>query len=221
MKLFKTALEMKEYIDDVMTRVDSIIRTARPCVPKKVSALEYIYMSITEALDEGTPEPHFTTDDFEWADLVYYVGQQDACDLLAIAVVLATLKVRGTACWGWDANHDLTYNMDEALGLWQQLYREVTKRVVHIKCGNANVDDSKLNNLLDVLDIRVKVYVSDGCGDRDHITTFFFNPFNGFVWRDENIDGAMYFMAKNIPYCDTDIMNTSIVDIQSADDHIQ
>ena len=129
---------MKEYIDEVMTRVDTIIRTMRPCVPETVSPLEYIYMSIVEAFDPDIPEPHFTTDDFGWSDLVHHIELRNECDLLAIAVVLATLKSNDVEYCGWDTDHNLTYDADEALRLWTQLYHDAIRCDICVRCEVAN-----------------------------------------------------------------------------------
>lgn len=216
MKLFKTTPGMKSYIDDVMTRVDRIIRTARPCVPESVSTLEYIYMLVVEAFDETNPEPRFTTDDFGWADLVHYVEHQNACDLLAIAVVLATLKPQKADYCGWDTNHNLTYDVDEALRLWEKLYRDVIRRIIYVNRG-ASADESKLSDLLDTIDVRVKMYVPFRDGDREYTKVHLVNPFNGIAWYGEGYRST-YYVDKNIPWIGISIMDTPIVDIASIDD---
>ena len=217
MKLFKTALEMKEYIDEVMTRVDTIIRTMRPCVPETVSPLEYIYMSIVEAFDPDIPEPHFTTDDFGWSDLVHHIELRNECDLLAIAVVLTTLKSNDVEYCGWDTDHNLTYDADEALRLWTQLYHDAIRRDICVRCEGANVDEWKLINLIDTIGVRVQMYVLRRNESGQLCTTIhLFDPFRGIAWYGENYE-CMYrvFDQLCIYATTTDVL---IADSESAED---
>lgn len=217
MKLFKTTSEMKEYVDEVMGRVGSAIRTMRPCVPETVSPLEYIYMSIVEAFDPGTPEPHFTTDDFGWPDLVHYVEFWNECDVLAIAVVLATLKPNNAEYRGWDTNHNLTYDADEALRLWTQLYHDAIRRDIRVRCEGANPDEWRLINLIDTIGVRVQMYVlrrneSGQLCTKIHLI----DPFRGIAWYGENYEWSYRVFDQLHIYATT--TGVLIADRESAED---
>ena len=219
MKLFKTVLGMETYVNDMLAKVDDIVKTMRrPRIPDSVSPLEYVYMAITECFNDYTPEPHFTTNKFRWADLVQQLRQNNACDVLVLAVVLATLKPHKADHWGWDIDHKLTYDVAEAVELWQKLYREVIRRIIHVNRGSASVDELKLSDLLSNLDVRVKMYKLCRCDDGEYRTkTFLFNPFNGVVWHGDNYE-SMYRVYDGIPSINTNITNTPIVDIASIKD---
>ncbi len=219
MKLFKTALEMKEYVDEVMGRVDTLIRTMRPCVPETVSPLEYIYMSIAEAFDAGIPEPHFTTDDFGWSDLAHHVELRNECDLLAIAVVLATLKTNYAEYRGWDTNHNLTYDADKALRLWTQLYQDAIRRDIRVRCEGANVDEWSLTNLIDTIGVRVHMYVlrrneSGQLCTKIHLL----DPFRGIAWYGENYEWPWSYRVFDQLRIDATTTDVLIADSESAED---
>lgn len=216
MKSFRTLPEAREYMDGVLARLGGIMRS-HDCLFGNMSPLEYMYMAIAEAVNPQSEAHHHWTQRLSYSHLMTHIMQMDPCDILAIAVMLSTMKSckvnRTDIKWDRVMDHKCELNGNIRI-VWARLYREVIRRIIRISNGTASDDDCSLMNLIESLDIQMVVYVPEEIkyprSKKIETRPYKVDPFTRIIHGTNR-------MLRYVKIEDIDIRNTSIVDVLSLE----
>lgn len=114
MKIFKSWPKMRNYVDDLLDQLGTIIRTNNPDVPFDVTPLEYMYVAMREAAtDKNMLNAEHLCSKFTFNDIMDAIVKMEPSGIIAFAAMFKSVRYDVSNVddvWGFNTNRKCEYD---------------------------------------------------------------------------------------------------------------
>ena len=114
MKIFKSWPKMRDYVDDLLDQLGTIIRTNNPDVPFDVTPLEYMYVAMREAAtDKNILNAEHLCSKFTFNDIMDAIVKMEPSGIIAFAAMFKSVRYDVSNVddvWGFNTNRIHIYD---------------------------------------------------------------------------------------------------------------
>ena len=114
MKIFKSWPKMRDYVDDLLDQLGTIIRTNNPDVPFDVTPLEYMYVAMREAAtDKNMLNAEHLCSKFTFNDIMDAIVKMEPSGIIAFAAMFKSVRYDVSNVddvWGFNTNRKCEYD---------------------------------------------------------------------------------------------------------------